>query len=124
MSGAIIDLAVASGQKGIILEGSGLGHVSEAMFPALERAVKNEIVVVMTSQCIWGRVHMNVYSTGRDLLSMGVIPLADMLPETALVKLMWALANEKSPAEVKAVMTKDLAGELSDRRILETVYHE
>jgi len=124
MSGAIVDWAVASGQKGIVLEGSGLGHVSEAMFPALERAIKNEIVVVMTSQCIWGRVHMNVYSTGRDLLSMGVVPLADMLPETALVKLMWALANEKSAAEVKAVMTKNLAGELSDRRILETVYHE
>ena len=124
MSGALIDWAVASGQKGIVLEGSGLGHVSEGMFPSLERAVKNEIVVVMTSQCIWGRVHMNVYSTGRDLLRMGVIPLADMLPETALVKLMWALANEKSVAEVKAVMMKNLAGELSDRRILETEHNE
>ena len=124
MSGAIIDWAVASGQKGIVLEGSGLGHVSEAMFPAIERAINNDIVVAMTSQCIWGRVHMNVYSTGRDLLRMGVIPLGDMLSETALVKMMWALGNETSPAEVKTMMTKNLAGELSDRRILEATYHE
>jgi len=124
MSGGIIDWAVASGQKGIVLEGSGLGHVSDAVFPALERAVKNEIVVVMTSQCIWGRVHMNVYSTGRDLLQMGIIPLGDMLPETALVKLMWALGNENSPAEVKATMTRNLAGELAERRTLETIHNE
>jgi glutamyl-tRNA(Gln) amidotransferase subunit D len=124
MSGAIIDWAVASGQKGIVLEGSGLGHISDAMFPAIERAINNDIVVAMTSQCIWGRVHMNVYSTGRDLLRMGVIPLGDMLSETALVKMMWALGNETSPAEVKTMMTKNLAGELSDRRILEATYHE
>ena len=124
MSGGIIDWAVASGQKGIVLEGSGLGHVSDAVFPALERAVKNEIVVVMTSQCIWGRVHMNVYSTGRDLLQMGIIPLGDMLPETALVKLMWALGNENSPAEAKATMTRNVIGELSERRTLETIHNE
>ena len=47
----------------------------------------------MTSQCIWGRVDMNVYDTGRDLLDAGVIPLEDMLSETALVKLMWSLAR-------------------------------
>jgi len=124
MLGGIIDWAVASGQKGIVLEGSGLGHVGDAVFPALERAVRNEIVVVMTSQCIWGRVHMNVYSTGRDLLRMGIIPLGDMLPETALVKLMWALGNENSPAEVKATMTRNLAGELAERRTLETIHNE
>jgi glutamyl-tRNA(Gln) amidotransferase subunit D len=124
MSGALIDWAIASGQNGIVLEGSGLGHISEAMFPAIERAIEDDIVVAMSSQCIWGRVHMNVYSTGRDLLRMGVIPLGDMLPETALVKMMWAFGNEANPAEVKAMMTKNVAGELSDRRTLEVIEHE
>jgi len=124
MSGAIIDWAVAAGHKGIILEGSGLGHVSEAMFPAIERAIKDDVVVGMSSQCLWGRVHMNVYSTGRDLLRIGVIPLGDMLPETALVKMMWAFGNKTNTSEVKAMMTENLAGELSDRRILETVHRE
>jgi glutamyl-tRNA(Gln) amidotransferase subunit D len=124
MSGAVIDWAVASGQRGIILEGSGLGHIGEVMFPAIERAIGNDIVVGMTSQCIWGTVHMNVYSTGRDLLRMGVIPLGDMLPETALVKMMWTLGNVTSPVEAKMMMTRNLAGEFSDRRLLETAYDE
>ena len=44
------------------------------------------------------RVNMNVYDTGRDLLSFGVIPTDDMFPETALVKLMWALGQTDRPA--------------------------
>jgi len=44
-----------------------------------------------------GRVNMHVYDTGRDLLDRGVIPLDDMLPETGLVKLMWALGQTKVP---------------------------
>ena len=124
MSGAIIDWAVASGQSGIIIEGSGLGHISEAMFPAIERAINSEVVVAMTSQCIWGTVHMDVYSTGRDLLRMGVIPLGDMLPETALVKLMWVFGNTSSRHDAKSMMTKNLAGEFSDRRLLEKTHDD
>ncbi len=119
LSVGVIDWATASGYKGIVLEGSGLGHVSELLFPALERAVKEGIVVGMCSQCIWGRVHMNVYSTGRDLLRMGVLALGDMLSETALVKMMWAFGQEKNPEEVKKIMITNVAGEFSSRRILE-----
>jgi glutamyl-tRNA(Gln) amidotransferase subunit D len=120
-SAGIIDWAMATGLKGIILEGTGLGHVGEALYASLERAVKNGIVVGMCSQCIWGRIHMNVYSTGRDLLRIGVLPLGDMLAETALVKLMWALGHEKGPEEVKKIMLTNIANELSDRRELEEV---
>jgi len=74
-------------------------------------------VVCMTSQCLWGRVDMNVYDTGRDLLKAGVVPLEDMLPETALAKLMWALANCKSADETKAVMQENLAGEMTQRSV-------
>lgn len=74
-------------------------------------------VACMTSQCLWGRVDMNVYDTGRDLLKAGVVPLEDMLPETALAKLMWALANSKSTEETKALMQQDLAGEVTTRTV-------
>jgi glutamyl-tRNA(Gln) amidotransferase subunit D len=110
---------MATGYKGIILEGSGLGHVGDVLFPALERAVKDGIVVGMCSQCIWGTVHMNVYSTGRDLQRIGVVPLDDMLAETALTKMMWAFAQEKDPEKVKQVMLTNVAHEFSDRRMLE-----
>ena len=69
----------------------------------------------MTSQCIWGRVDLNVYDTGRDLLAAGVVPLEDMLAETALVKLMWSLANSGSKEEVVKTMTANLAGETTER---------
>jgi len=107
-----------------VLEGSGLGHVGEAMFPPIERALNEGIVVAMCSQCIWGRVHMNVYSTGRDLLRLGVIPLDDMLSETALVKMMWALGNERDINSVKKLMITNLHGELSNRRTVEADRHE
>jgi len=119
ISVGIIDWATATGFKGIVLEGSGLGHVGDALFSSLERAVSDGVVVGMCSQCIWGRVHMNVYSTGRDLLRIGVLPLGDMLSETALVKMMWAFGQEKNPESVKKIMTTNLADELSDRRELE-----
>ncbi len=119
ISVGIIDWATATGFKGIVLEGTGLGHVGDALFSSLERAVNDGVVVGMCSQCIWGRVHMNVYSTGRDLLRIGVLPLGDMLSETALVKMMWAFGQEKNPENVKKIMTTNIANELSERRELE-----
>jgi glutamyl-tRNA(Gln) amidotransferase subunit D len=115
MDGKLIDSLANAGCRGIILEGSGLGHVSEMTFPHIRNAVEKGVFVGMTSQCLWGTVNMNVYSTGRDLQQMGVVPLGDMLPETALVKLMWALANAAGP-EVSQLMLTNIAGEFSDRR--------
>lgn len=110
---SIIDFLVNSGFKGIVLEGTGLGHVGKYVHESVKRAVDNGLLVSMTSQCIWGRVGMMVYETGRDLLTIGVIPLGDMLPETALVKMMWVLANSKGLEEAKALMLSNLAGEYS-----------
>ncbi len=115
----ILEWYVEKGYKGIILEGTGLGHVSSYCFPAIKKAVKNDVVVAMTSQCIWGRLDMNVYDTGRDLLAMGVIPLEDMLPETALVKLMWTLGQTRDVEDVKRLLTTNIAHEISPRTIPE-----
>ncbi|UCE15553.1 MAG: Glu-tRNA(Gln) amidotransferase subunit GatD [Candidatus Bathyarchaeota archaeon] len=111
----ILEWHIEEGYRGIVLEGTGLGHVSNYCFPAIRKAVKNDVVVAMTSQCIWGRLGMNVYDTGRDLLAMGVIPLEDMLPETALVKLMWVLGQTKDVEEVKKLLTANIAHEISPR---------
>jgi len=119
ISSGIIDWATATGYKGLVLEGTGLGHVGDAFFPSIERAVNNGVVVCMCSQCVWGRVHMNVYSTGRDLLKIGVLPMGDVLAETALVKLMWAFGHEKDPERVKKIMLTNIANEFSERRELE-----
>ena len=105
--------------KGIVISGSGLGHVNENMIPLIKRACDNGTVVVMTSQCLNGRTNLNVYNTGRDILSAGAITVIDMLPETAYVKLMWVLANTSSVDEAKEMMKTPLAGEMSDRRTID-----
>lgn len=109
----------ASNFNGIVLEGTGLGHIGSGCFSALKRAIAENVVVGMTSQCIWGRVNMDVYDTGRDLLQIGVVPLGDMLPETALVKMMWVLDHAKDVSEARELLTKNIANEISNRTAYE-----
>jgi glutamyl-tRNA(Gln) amidotransferase subunit D len=116
----MIDHLVGKGYKGIVMEGTGLGHINHASLSSVRSAVEKGVIVAMTSQCIWGRVDMNVYDTGRDFLNAGVIPLEDMLSETALVKLMWILGQTKSPEEAKKLLTTNIAGEISPRTLSET----
>ena len=116
---AVIDWYVDRGFKGILLEGSGLGHVSKYCFDAVQNANNRGVVVALASQCIWGRVNMHVYDTGRDLMNRGVIPLDDMFPETALVKLMWVLGQTSDQEEAKRLLKLNIAGEFSPRTLPE-----
>lgn len=120
----VINWYVEKGCKGILLEGSGLGHVSKYCFNAIENAVKKGTVVALASQCIWGRVNMHVYDTGRDLLARGVIPLEDMFPETALVKLMWVLGQTSDGEKAKKLLKTNVAGEFSPRTLPEAISNE
>ncbi len=107
-------LDVVEGKSGLILEGTGLGHVHTDLVPRLEELIDDGTTVVMTSQCLEGRVCDRVYDTGRDLLDAGVLEAGDTLPGTAKVKLMWALANA---ADVEEAMATSLAGELQRRSV-------
>jgi len=104
-------LLAYEGYKGLVLSGTGLGHVSTALIPGIKKLIAGGTQVVMTSQCMHGRVCDRVYDTGRDLLNAGVIEGGDMLPEVALVKQMWVLGNEKDPEKAAAMMAADLKGE-------------
>jgi glutamyl-tRNA(Gln) amidotransferase subunit D len=107
-------LDACEGKAGVVLEGTGLGHVHTDRIPRLEALVDDGTTVVMTSQCLEGRVCDRVYDTGRDLLAAGVVEGEDVLPGTAKVKLMWVLANRDDPA---AAMGESLAGEINDRSV-------
>ncbi len=112
---AIIEGLLSTGARGIIFEGTGLGHVSKQCYDSIKKAVKQDVPVFMTSQTIWGRVDMNVYYTGRDLLNLGLTPLEDMISETAIVKLMWVLAQTKDSDKVREMMLHPVAGEITER---------
>ncbi len=112
----IIHYLIDKNYHGIVIEGSGLGHITNRAIEAIKRAVEEEIPVVMTSQCLFGRIDMFVYSTGRRLIEAGVIPGNDMLPETAYVKLSWVLGSKtRNLDEVKELMTTNLVGEMNPR---------
>ena len=115
MKAEILDSLVDSGYKGIIIVGTGLGHVNRELYPALERARDKGVSVFMTLQTIWGYVHMMVYETGRDMMAKGVVPLGNMLPEVAWVKLGWALGQTDNPEKVKEIMLKPVKDEITAR---------
>ncbi|MFB6080570.1 MAG: Glu-tRNA(Gln) amidotransferase subunit GatD [Haloferacaceae archaeon] len=102
------------GKSGVVIEGTGLGHVNTELIPRLAELVDDGTVVAMTSQCIEGRICDRVYDTGRDLLEAGVVEAGDTLPGAATVKLMWALENCADPADA---MTRNLVGELQPRSV-------
>ena len=107
----IIESLIKSEYRGIIFEGTGLGHVGRTMYDSIKKAKENGIFLGMTSQCIDGRVSMTVYESGRDLLDMGIIPLENMIPEVALVKAMWVLGNSNSDDEIKNMMLENYSSE-------------
>ncbi len=110
-----IDALIDKGYHGFVVIGTGLGHVSEEMYPALERAQEEEIPVVLVVQPLYGFVHLRVYETGREMLARGVIEGANMLPEAAYVKLIYVLGHTKDLPEVKKLIQTPLAGEITLR---------
>jgi glutamyl-tRNA(Gln) amidotransferase subunit D len=106
---------LAEKNKGIVLIGTGLGHVPHKLQNSIEYAISQGIAVVITSQCLFGGVNMKVYSSGRDLISKGVISGDDMLPETAFVKLSWVLGHTTDPEAVREAMNHNLRGEINTR---------
>ena len=111
----IIDALVDNGYKGIVIAGTGLGHVNKPVYPAIERAAAAGVAIYMTVQTLWGYVHMFVYDTGRDLMSKGIVPAENMLPEVAYVKLAWALGQTDDPDKVKDLMLTPICGEITER---------
>jgi len=102
---------IDSGFRAIIFEGTGLGHVGNIMYDAIRNAKEQGLFLGMTSQCIDGHVSMTVYDSGRDLLELGIVPLENMIPETALVKAMWAHGNSSNSEEIEEQMLRNIASE-------------
>ncbi|MGB9674743.1 MAG: asparaginase domain-containing protein, partial [Nanopusillaceae archaeon] len=122
----IIDFYVDKGYKGIVIEGTGFGHVPTnpadekySWIKNIKRGIENGVVFVMTSQTIYGRTNPFVYSNARLLYDLGVIYAEDMTPETAYVKLMYVLGHTENYEEVKKMFLTNIAGEINKRNLLE-----
>jgi glutamyl-tRNA(Gln) amidotransferase subunit D len=119
----LLDYYVKEKYRGIVIEMSGLGHVSTSRsrnnwVKKIKEIILKGIVVCATSQCINGRVDPLVYSNGRDILDTGVIYMGDILSETALVKLGWILGHSewsKSKEKIKEKLLQNMCGEFNKR---------
>ena len=111
----LVDAIIEKGYRGIIIAGTGLGHVNRPLYAAFDRAYKAGLHVYMTVQTLWGYVQMYVYETGRELMELGIVPAANMLPEVAYVKLCWALGQSDDREEVKRLMLTPVVDEITDR---------
>ena len=115
MQSDLIDSCIDKGYRGIVIAGTGLGHTPKTLYNPIERAIEEDVIICMTTQCLWGFVGMRVYETGRELLEWNVIPLANMLPETAYVKLICILGQTQNRNEITELMQKNIRGEILKR---------
>ncbi len=111
----IIDGLSDMGYRGMIIAGTGLGHVNKPLYPAIKRAIDKGMTVAMSVQTLWGYAQMYVYDTGRDLLDLGIIPLDNMLPETAYMKLAWVLGQTDDKDRIRQMMTTAINHEITPR---------
>jgi len=117
MDSDLVKFYMDNGYKGIVIAGTGLGHVSTTVYDSIENAINEGMTIMMAVQTLHGFTGMNVYSTGRELLNYGIIPARNMLPETAYVKLGWVLGQTDDPEEIKTLLMQNIAGEFVEREI-------
>ena len=111
--------AFATGLRGVVLAGTGLGHIASDHLAWIRAATGRGVVVAMTTQTLRGNADPYVYATGRSLLQAGVLYLGDLLPETAYAKMVWALGRASERAEVERLLQEDRAGEFRGRHLSE-----
>jgi len=118
---------IEKGYRGIVIEATGLGHVSTnplnkktSWLPAIQEAVEKGVVVCFAPQTVYGKLDPHVYTPARLLRDAGVTYLGNMLPETAYVKLGFVLGHTTDIEEAKKWMLTNICGELIDRILPET----
>jgi glutamyl-tRNA(Gln) amidotransferase subunit D len=113
----IEEIKVFENFDGLIVEGTGLGHVillNEKISQQFKK-ISKKIPTIITSQCVYGRLNLNVYSRGREMQKMGFIGNFSATSfETSYIKLCWLLSNF-SKDKIKDLYDKDFRGEIIPR---------
>ena len=120
------DVASYAAYDGLVIEGSGFGHLPASADADPEngrileeiRTIAARIPTVMTRRTISGVTNLNIYTPGRKLREAGVLGHGtDCTPETAYIKLAWLLSHHKE--DVAARFEANVAGEYAPARDIE-----
>lgn len=114
---------IKKGYRGFVIQALGMGQLplgTKSWLPAIQHATTSGIPVFLAPQTLYGRLNSRVYAEGRDVLDAGAVTLADMLPETAYIKLGWVLGHTKSLTKIQEMMLTPVAGEITPRTLVGT----
>ena len=103
-----IDTHIASGYRGIILEGYGCGSVpgddaEESFLPSLDRARTRACTVVLTTQCIYDGADLSHYEVGVRAAQLGALAGGSLPIEALYARLMQRLAETPEGETVKSL---------------------
>jgi L-asparaginase len=107
MDGQMLDFLVEKGAKGIVLETLGRGNVPPPMLDSISNAVRNDVVIVLTSRCYSGRV-LDTYAYpggGKDLTKRGCILGGSFNGQKARILLMLAISNQYNHSQIKELFS-------------------
>lgn len=110
--GSILAWAVASGYRGVVIEGSGSGNVPAAMMPGIEATLAAGVPVVLCSRVPEGPLAMSygggvaARGGGYDLAQLGAIAAPGLPGQKARVLLMAALGESNQRATVAGIFAQ------------------
>lgn len=95
---------IKSNYKGVIIESYGIGGIPNSgsdMIAKIHELIDAGIAVVITTQCLYEGINLNVYEVGRTLAKQDIISGGNMTTEALVMKLMWALAHFDTLDKIK-----------------------
>ena len=93
--------------------GSGNALSKDWFLEILKEADAQGKILLNVTQCKSGTVNMDLYATGASLKHAGVLSGADITTEAALGKLFCLMGRTEDNSRVKALLEKDLCGEIT-----------
>ena len=116
-SPALLESLLACDMRGAVVEAFGLGGMHNFRrdhTESIRKLIAAGIPVGLTSQCLYEASTPDVYEVSEPLRNAGVISARDTTTEAAVTKLMWVLGQTDDPEEIRALMRRNLCGEIME----------
>lgn len=112
---SVLPVLSSSEIRGVVIQSYGSGNAPQLpwLITAIKEAIDRGVIIVNVTQCTAGSVNMDLYDTGRELKSVGVIGGRDITTEAIVAKLMYILGKNLSHKQIKLYLEKSIRGEMT-----------